>query len=61
MGGRRDDRNQRSGVVAKWFSHALFDIGTPEAIEALKALSAHSETEVRDEMACRLTKLEGSN
>jgi len=50
-----------SGVVAKWFSHALFDIGTPEAIEALKALSAHSDTEVRDEMAYRLTRLEGSN
>jgi len=50
-----------SGVVAKWFSHALLDIGTPEAIEALKALSVHSDTEVRDEMAYRLTKLEGSN
>ncbi|MDT3457453.1 hypothetical protein ROV96_19045 [Stenotrophomonas pavanii] len=50
-----------SGVVAKWFSHAFFDIGTPEAIEAIKTLSAHSDTEVRDEMAYRLAKLEGSN
>jgi hypothetical protein len=47
-----------SGVVAKWFSHALLDIGTPEAIEALRAFSAHSDAEVREEMAYRLTKLE---
>lgn len=49
-----------SGVVAKWFSHALFDIGTPESIEALRVLSAHSDAEIRKEMTYRLTKLEES-
>lgn len=42
-----------SGVVAKWFSHVLFDIGTPEAIEALKAFSVQWDTEVREEVAYR--------
>lgn len=42
-----------SGVVAKWFSDALFDIGIPEAIEALKAFSVHWDTEVREEVAYR--------
>jgi len=40
-------------VVAKWFSDALFDIGTPEVIEALKAFSVQADTEVREEMAYR--------
>ena len=46
-----------SGVVAKWFSHALLDIGSVEAIEALKAFSNHADPEVRDEMLYRLGKL----
>lgn len=46
-----------SGVVAKWFSHALFDIGTPDAIETLRVFSTHPDAEIRDEMLYRLSKL----
>jgi hypothetical protein len=49
-----------SGVVAKWFSHALFDIGTPDAIRALEMFSAHSDAEIGNEMLYRLSKLSGS-
>ena len=38
---------------------SLLDIGTPEAVEALRAFSAHSDAEVREEMAYRLAKLKG--
>ena len=46
-----------TGVVAKWFSHALFCIGTHEALELLRAWSKHADSEVRDEMLYRLSKL----
>jgi hypothetical protein len=46
-----------TGVVAKWFSHALFCIGTQEALELLRAWSKHPDSEVRDEMLYRLSKL----
>jgi hypothetical protein len=46
-----------SGVVAKWFSHALFSIGTPEAIAVIRQFSAHSDEGVRQEMLYRLGKL----
>jgi hypothetical protein len=49
--------NSESGVVAKWFSHALFSIGTPEAIEVIRQFSAHSDEAVRQEMLYRLSKL----
>lgn len=44
------------GVVAKWFSHALMDIGTIEAIEVLKKHAESSNEEIRDEMQYRLLK-----
>lgn len=46
------------GAIAKWFGHAFADIGTPEAIAALRhyALS-HPEPDVREEMRYRLGKL----
>ncbi|MBX9400395.1 hypothetical protein K4L06_03665 [Lysobacter sp. BMK333-48F3] len=46
------------GAIAKWFSHAFADIGTPDAIAALRhyALS-HPEPEVREEMRYRLDRL----
>lgn len=46
-----------TGVVAKWFSHALFSIGTPEALDLLRTWSTHSASEVRNEMLYRLSKL----
>lgn len=46
------------GPVAKWFSHAFANIGTREAIEALRHYQrSHPEPEVRDEMTYRLRKL----
>lgn len=46
------------GAIAKWFSHAFADIGTPDAMAALRhyALS-HPEPEVREEMRYRLGQL----
>lgn len=46
-----------TGVVAKWFSHAWFDIGTPEAIECLRAFADHPDRQVAEEMRYRLEKL----
>jgi HEAT repeat protein len=46
-----------SRAIAKWFSHALASIGTPEAIQLIEQFS-HSEDEgVRDEMRYRLKKI----
>lgn len=44
------------GVIAKWFSHALMDIGTPEAIAVLKKHAESSNPEIRKEMLYRLLK-----
>lgn len=44
------------GVIAKWFSHALMDIGTPEAITVLKKHAESSNPEIRQEMQYRLLK-----
>lgn len=44
------------GVIAKWFSHALMDIGTPEAIAVLKKHAESSNPEIREEMLYRLLK-----
>ncbi|MCR5886120.1 hypothetical protein LRS03_26005 [Rhizobacter sp. J219] len=45
------------GVIAKWFSHALGDINTPESIALIKEFSASSNQEVAEEMAYRLERL----
>lgn len=45
------------GVIAKWFSHALADIGTPEAVALIREFAARGEPEVAEEMAYRLRRL----
>lgn len=45
------------GVIAKWFSHALADINTPDAIALIKECSVSSNQEVAEEMAYRLERL----
>jgi len=45
------------GVIAKWFSHALASIGTPDAIDAIKQLSKSPNEEVSREMKHRLEKI----
>jgi hypothetical protein len=45
-----------AGVIAKWFSHALFDIGTPEAFRVLHMYAASAEPEIAEEMQYRLAK-----
>ncbi|WP_374518232.1 hypothetical protein [Undibacterium squillarum] len=45
------------GVIAKWFSHALADINTPDAIALIKEFSASSNQEVAEEMSYRLERL----
>ena len=44
------------GVIAKWFSWALFDIGSDEAFAALENLAKHPNEEVAAEMRYRLSK-----
>lgn len=46
-----------SGVVAKWFSHAFRNIGTPEAIAAIQEYAQHPDPEIRDEMLYRLARI----
>lgn len=45
------------GVIAKWFSHALADIGTPEAIAVLEAFAQSPDDQVAAEMRYRLGRL----
>jgi hypothetical protein len=44
-------------VIAKWFSHALAKIGTPEAIEVIREFSVAGNAEIAEEMSYRLRKL----
>lgn len=43
-------------VIAKWFSWALYDIGTAEALAVLREFSASSNAAVSAEMSYRLAK-----
>lgn len=45
------------GVIAKWFSHALADINTPESIALIRAFASASDPEVAKEMEYRLRRL----
>lgn len=44
--------------MAKWFSWALYDIGTKEAIEVIKEHVNSEDKGIRDEMRYRLKKVE---
>ena len=46
-----------SDAIAKWFSHALFQIGTPEAIQVLKDFSLSEDEGISKEMKYRLAKV----
>lgn len=45
------------GVIAKWFSHALADINTPESIAIIEEFAKSGEPEVAEEMAYRLRRV----
>ncbi len=45
------------GVIAKWFSHALADINTPESIAVIEEFAKSGEPEVAEEMAYRLRRV----
>ncbi|MCU0325676.1 MAG: HEAT repeat domain-containing protein [Spirosomaceae bacterium] len=45
------------GAKAKWFSHALASIGTPEAIDVLKKHAASDNDEIKVEMLYRLSRI----
>jgi len=45
------------GVIAKWFSHALKAIGSPEAIAVLQDFAKSENPEIREEMQYRLRKM----
>lgn len=42
-----------SGVIAKWFSHLLFDIGTVEAFSIIEKYAEDSDDGIRNEMQYR--------
>lgn len=44
-------------VIAKWFSHALASIGTPEAIELIREYTGSDNDGIASEMRYRLGKL----
>ena len=44
-------------VIAKWFSHALADINTPEAIEVIREFSKSANPGIAEEMNYRLEKI----
>jgi hypothetical protein len=46
-----------SAAIAKWFSHALADINTPESIALIREFAHSSDPGVADEMAYRLRRL----
>ncbi|TDR42997.1 hypothetical protein DFR29_1071 [Tahibacter aquaticus] len=46
-----------SGVIAKWFSHALAAINTPESIALIREFTRSEDKEVAEEMAYRLERL----
>lgn len=46
-----------SGVIAKWFSWALFSIGTEEAINLIKEYTKSEDEGIRNEMVYRLSKV----
>jgi hypothetical protein len=45
-------------VIAKWFSYALWSIGTPEAIALIEKYSKSSNEGIREEMLYRLKRIE---
>lgn len=46
-----------SGAIAKWFSWALYSIGTDDAIEVMKHFSNSDDQGIRNEMIYRLNKV----
>ena len=46
-----------SGVIAKWFSWALSEIGTKEAIDLIKEYTTSPDEVVSNEMRYRLNKI----
>lgn len=46
-----------AGVIAKWFSHALADINTPESIAVIREFAKSDNAEVAEEMMYRLRRL----
>jgi len=44
-------------VIAKWFSHALADINTPEAIQMIDEFSESEDPGIASEMKYRLSQL----
>lgn len=49
------------GVIAKWFSHALADIGTAEAFELLRKYAKSENREIANEMQYRLRRIAEDN
>ena len=44
-------------VITKWFSHALADIGSPEAIAIIEKYASNSNMGISSEMQYRLSKV----
>lgn len=44
-------------VIAKWFSHALASIGTPEAVQMIEEFANSGKPGIAEEMKYRLNKL----
>lgn len=49
------------GVIAKWFSHALADIGSAEAFELLRKYAKSENREIANEIQYRLRRIAEDN
>ena len=49
-----------SDVIAKWFSWALYSIGTPDAIQVMRDFSNSPDEGIRTEMQYRLSNVENT-
>lgn len=50
--------NSEQSTIAKWFSHALASIGTPEAIQLIKEFAQCDDIGIAEEMNYRLRQLD---
>ncbi len=46
-----------SDAIAKWFSHLLWKIGTPEALALIEEYAEHPDEGIREEMRYRLKRI----
>jgi len=52
-----ENSSSEPAAIAKWFSHALASIGTPDAIQMIREFAGSAHPDIAKEMAYRLKRL----